>query len=137
MKGAIFNISWNSIGTKIATVSDDRTIRIWTIGSDTHVTLTGHTSRVWKTLFTDKYIVSISEDASCRVWDLETNECVKCWEGHEIINVWSLAIDPTGNTVATGGGDCGIRLWDLGGLRKKNGAEIVEMGNVYLVSFSM
>ncbi|KAI8996862.1 WD40-repeat-containing domain protein [Pilobolus umbonatus] len=84
--------------------------------------LFGHTARVWDCQFVDDYLVSISEDASCRVWsnslnsgvvDEEDAECIACWEGHASKNVWSCAINADKNIVATGGQDSGIRLWSL------------------------
>lgn len=114
-EGAIFNLQWNSTGSILASVSDDRTIRLWDVIDgigQTHC-FQGHTSRIWKTRFCNDLIISVSEDASCRVWNLLTGECESCWEGHLLSNVWSLAINSTNKIVATGGGDGAIRLWDL------------------------
>ncbi|KAJ3326726.1 WD repeat-containing protein 6, partial [Kappamyces sp. JEL0680] len=70
----------------------------------------------------DGMIASISEDASCRVWDVKSQACLACWEGHGSRHVWSFAVDPQEKVLvrvprlrykATGGGDGGIRLWDL------------------------
>ncbi len=41
--------------------------------------------------FVDKRLVTVSEDSTCKVWDLEKLECVACWEGHGSKHVWSLA----------------------------------------------
>lgn len=88
--------------------------------------LFGHTARVWDCQFVGQYLVSISEDSTCRVWknallqedvadeDNENdNDCIACWEGHASKNVWSCAINPEHNVVATGGQDSGIRLWSF------------------------
>ncbi|KAK3813245.1 MAG: WD40-repeat-containing domain protein, partial [Benniella sp.] len=82
----------------------------------------GHTARVWDCQIVGQYLVSVSEDASCRVWrnPLLTNvndvddmsDCLACWEGHEGKSAWSVAISSHG-VVATGGGDGGIHLWRL------------------------
>ncbi|KAI8884166.1 WD40 repeat-like protein [Backusella circina FSU 941] len=63
-------------------------------------------------MFADKYIVSISEDSTCRVWNDE-GDCIACWEGHAGKNIWSCAVDPEHKMVATGGQDSGILLWSL------------------------
>ncbi|RCH99551.1 WD repeat-containing protein 6, partial [Rhizopus stolonifer] len=88
--------------------------------------LFGHTARVWDCQFVNEHLISISEDATCRVWrntlllqpgdtddNQENNDCIACWEGHVSKNVWSCAINPDNKVVATGGQDSGIRLWSL------------------------
>ncbi|KAK5827920.1 hypothetical protein F5H01DRAFT_272617, partial [Linnemannia elongata] len=82
----------------------------------------GHTARVWDCQIVGPYLISISEDASCRVWrnPLLTNaaetddasDCLACWEGHEGKSAWGVAVSDHG-VVATGGGDGGIHLWRL------------------------
>ncbi|KAI9208010.1 uncharacterized protein BJ171DRAFT_259478 [Polychytrium aggregatum] len=119
-EGVIFVVRFNKDGTLVASGSDDRTIRVWQtdFGTNTPATvLYGHHSRIWdcRILGTNR-VVSVAEDATCRVWDLKTQECLCCWEGHEGKNIWSMDVSPDSATVVTGGGDCGIRLWDLEGL---------------------
>ncbi|KAI8885675.1 WD40 repeat-like protein [Backusella circina FSU 941] len=110
-EGVIFGVRFNNDGTRLTSVSDDRTIRIWSLNSrEEPLVLYGHTARIWDCQFVDdEHLVSISEDATCRVWRLD--ECIACWEGHVGKNVFSCAVN--GSIVATGGQDSGIRLWSL------------------------
>ncbi|ORZ20442.1 WD40-repeat-containing domain protein [Absidia repens] len=93
----------------------------------------GHTARVWDCQFVDTYLVSISEDATCRVWknslmmdsgfegiDMgdSSMDCLACWEGHTGKNIWSCAVSPDHKVVATGGQDSGIRLWSLASIKR-------------------
>ncbi|KAF9168921.1 WD repeat-containing protein 6 [Mortierella sp. AD010] len=116
-EGILFGIRWSDDGKAICTVSDDRTIRVWDITHATNITHTthfGHTARVWDCQFAGPYLISISEDASCRVWrnpllpssdDIDDmSDCLACWEGHEGKSAWSVAVSSHG-VVATGGGD--------------------------------
>ncbi|KAK4515202.1 uncharacterized protein ATC70_002812 [Mucor velutinosus] len=123
-EGVIFGMRFNDDASQIVSVSDDRTIRVWPLKEEdkTPLVLFGHTARVWDCQFVDEYLVSISEDASCRVWkntlmatadEDDTGDCIACWEGHASKNVWSCAINPEHKIVATGGQDSGIRLWSL------------------------
>ncbi|KAI7878980.1 WD40 repeat-like protein [Lichtheimia hyalospora FSU 10163] len=88
----------------------------------------GHTARIWDCQFVDQYLVSISEDATCRVWRNilmdgsahDEADCLARWEGHIGKNVWSCAISPEKKMVASGGQDSGIRLWSLMSIRKNN-----------------
>lgn len=132
-EGVIFGVRFNKDASQVVSVSDDRTIRVWSLKDDNHgdigavkpLVLFGHTARVWDCQFVDNYLVSISEDSTCRVWkntliaattedeDDTTGDCIACWEGHASKNVWSCAINPEHKIVATGGQDSGIRLWSL------------------------
>lgn len=146
-EGVIFGLQFNPDASQIVSVSDDRTIRIWPLSADNErqqtqkvnqllliifvnskqpLVLFGHTARVWDCQFVDDYLISISEDSTCRVWkntlitpaDQDDNgDCISCWEGHASKNVRSLAINPENKIVATGGQDSGIRLWSLSSIK--------------------
>ena len=45
----------------------------------------GHASRVWSAEWlSSSVVVSIGEDASARVWDLEKGQCVHVETGHKV-----------------------------------------------------
>ena len=79
--------------------------------------LYGHTARVWDGRLLHDRVISIGEDATCRVWDYE-GRCVQVMEGHRGRSIWSMAVDEnTGLVVMSdqmyilsfrqrGGGDC-------------------------------
>lgn len=56
--------------------------------------LYGHTARVWDGQLLDNCVISIGEDATCRVWDYD-GQCVRVVDGHKGRNIWSMAVDET------------------------------------------
>jgi len=89
-EGSIFRIAWYSDGSKLISVSDDRSARIWAIherkefddsleiaGSHSvGPVLFGHMARVWDCCIFDDLIVTAGEDCTCRVWGLDGNQLV-------------------------------------------------------------
>jgi WD40 repeat protein len=58
--------------------------------------------------------LSGSWDASLRLWDLETGQCLRILEGHTA-EVRAVAVTPDGHRALSGAGDHTLRLWDLEG----------------------
>lgn len=60
--------------------------------------LYGHTARVWDSRLLPDCVVSIGEDATCRVWGYG-GECVQVVEGHRGRSIWSMAVDESSGMV--------------------------------------
>ena len=118
-EGVIFNLHFNQTGTRLVSVSDDRTVRVWSLERENKLvaTLYGHNSRVWSAEFlphsNDTKIFSISEDSSLKLWCLERCENINTFIGHKGKSIWSTATSRDGRYVYTGGNDCTLRKWDL------------------------
>ncbi|KAI9017288.1 WD40-repeat-containing domain protein [Gaertneriomyces semiglobifer] len=119
-EGVIFNLTVDEQLRRVVSVSDDRTARVWQIDAQAPesapITLFGHAARVWNAKFvpnSPNLLVSIGEDCTCRLWDINTRECIRVYEGHEGKNIWSVDVDPVGQRIITGGGDSGIKLWKI------------------------
>ncbi|XP_033119459.1 WD repeat-containing protein 6-like isoform X2 [Anneissia japonica] len=121
-EGVIFNVQYSLIHKVLCSVSDDRSIRLWSIGSpecpsrpiltDADLVLYGHSARVWAVRLIKNNIISIGEDATCIVWDYE-GKILQNFKGHKGRSIWSLTVDQEEKVIATGGGDSSIRLWFL------------------------
>ncbi len=74
--------------------------------------LRGHAGSVYDAIFLpdDKLIVSVSEDATVRLWDKSNGAGLAAYHGH-LYPIWCVAGDTIGITFATGSMDRTARLW--------------------------
>ncbi|RLN72519.1 hypothetical protein BBJ28_00009489 [Nothophytophthora sp. Chile5] len=133
--GVLFKLAWSSDARLLASVSDDRTVQLWSNdGKPTTEQLAssqalsrsellaseyspafrawGHTARLWDVAFWAGGVATTSEDGLCKLWDLDGN-CVATLQGHVGRHVWRAAVHPSQRLLATGGGDGAVKLWDL------------------------
>ncbi|KAJ7837379.1 WD40 repeat-like protein, partial [Mycena olivaceomarginata] len=116
-------IKSNPSATRLASCSDDMTARIWRLDDisaagevisgvgEPHVVLSGHSNSVstigWcpnTPAGTNEIVATAAFDATCRLWDSVTGECLKTFEDHKR-PVYALKFNPTGRWLATGSGD--------------------------------
>ncbi|ETI40513.1 hypothetical protein L914_13558 [Phytophthora nicotianae] len=133
--GVLFKLTWSSDARSLASVSDDRTVQLWSHDGETTIeqlhlsrTLTraellaseyspvfrawGHSARIWDVSFWKHGVVTSSEDGLCKLWDLDGN-CVATLQGHMGKHVWRVAVHPLLEMIASGGGDGAVKLWDI------------------------
>ncbi|CAI5733471.1 unnamed protein product [Peronospora destructor] len=133
--GVIFKLAWSSDARSLASVSDDRTVQLWSNNVNIKVDLLhlprtsnrdellqcryspvfrawGHSARIWDVSFWERGVVTASEDGLSKLWDLEGN-CLATLQGHMGKNVWRVAVLPSQKMIATGGGDGAVKLWDI------------------------
>jgi WD40 repeat protein len=121
-EGVVFNIRWSSDCTRIASVSDDRTVRVFDtiLGVQIFVGW-GHISRVWDAIFIENYknykslVATAGEDGTVRIWDYTTkdmNSCLVTMKGYNA-DAWRLSSYMEGEVLITGGNDGAIKSWPL------------------------
>lgn len=96
-----------------ASAGRDKTIIITDIRQQRVCTLVGHDNWVRAVAFhpDGKYLYSVADDKTMRVWDLDSAKCVKIVEAHDHF-VTSLALCSHGRArVATGSVDLKVKLW--------------------------
>jgi WD40 repeat protein len=114
-EGVIHAVKWDKAGQRLASTSDDRTVRLWNVDDSSEWTLQwtawGHTARVWNVAFSDSGIVSTGEDGTARLWNAETGVALATLRGHACQCLWSV---DTYRSLAVSGGDNGtVAVYNL------------------------
>lgn len=74
---------------------------------DCSLVLYGHTARVWDARLLPTVIVSVGEDATCKLWDY-SGRCLNTVGGHSGRSIWSMAVSAD-NTVVV----CTCTFYDI------------------------
>ncbi|KAI4319911.1 hypothetical protein MLD38_033452 [Melastoma candidum] len=119
-EGSIYRIAWSCDGSKLITVSDDRSARIWVIDCTRECSFTtgesrrlfGHSARVWDCFIYDNVIITAGEDCSCRVWG-EDGKQLRIMKEHIGRGIWRCLYDPVSSILVTGGFDSSIKVYRL------------------------
>ncbi|MEN3040676.1 MAG: LysM peptidoglycan-binding domain-containing protein [Bacteroidia bacterium] len=112
-KNRVIYATFSPDGSKLATASWDKTIRIWDIQSkSSREVLRGHTHIVEKVFFSQdlRYLVSFSEDFSARVWDLYKGQTIARLWGHKD-NLTHVSLSADASLILTTSLDKTARLW--------------------------
>ncbi len=105
---------------RLASASDDGTVKIWDAAGNEVRTLWGHWGKVFAVAFSHDgtRIASAGDDGTVRVWDAKTGEARLTIRGHTGA-VSCVVFDPDDMTIASCGADKTVRVWDA-----TNGREV-------------
>lgn len=109
---AINRVQW-SLDGRLASCSEDQTVRIWEpLNGRLLQTLTGHSGWVWNGAWigSDRF-ASGSEDHTIRVWNVATGQTVRVLTDHDG-PVYSLSYLTAGGLLASGSYDRTVRIWN-------------------------
>lgn len=117
--GIITDLEFDAEGYRLASASEDKTIKIWTLTvKDKKLalkeakTLEGHTAQVYDVAFSPdgKQLVSGSYDTSLRLWNLSAGSSTLMKMHFE--KVQCVAFSPDGKNIISGSSDSRILVWD-------------------------
>ncbi|REK26403.1 MAG: WD40 repeat domain-containing protein [Planctomycetota bacterium] len=119
---AVNSIVYSPDGQRIATFSNDMTVRVWDadVGVELAV-LRGHEGRVTSVSWSPdgRWIVSGSSDRTVRIWDANSGSVWDVLGGHRF-GVTGVSWSPDGRRIASGSGDRTVRIWDAGNLIERD-----------------
>ncbi|KAK3807580.1 MAG: hypothetical protein J3Q66DRAFT_444697 [Benniella sp.] len=105
---------YNGSGSQIASVSADRTIRLWDVDSgDCLHHLSGYDSFVASIAYSPQGdVIASSSGDIVKLWDVATGDCLHILIGHTIYVLFAV-YSPQGDQVASGGGDEFVKIWNV------------------------
>ncbi|XTI86758.1 hypothetical protein V2W45_1509518, partial [Cenococcum geophilum] len=112
--GSINSVAFSRDSTRLASASDDRTVKIWDASSGECLqTLEGHSESIHSVAFSHDsiWLASASDDRTIRIWNAGSGECLQTLGGHSN-SVRSVAFSHDSTRLASASGDGTIRIWN-------------------------
>jgi WD40 repeat protein/tRNA A-37 threonylcarbamoyl transferase component Bud32 len=109
---AVVSVAFSPNSTRLASASDDRTVRVWDCVTGTTVAvLRGHAGRVFQVSYSPdgKHLTSYSEDGTVYVWDMTNHQLSATLHGRF---QWPCCLAPSGKELVSSGKDGTLSIWD-------------------------
>lgn len=110
----IWSVDFNPEGNLLASAGEDKAC-IWNVITGQYLgAIQENISvlRVAKFSPDGKYLATGGEDAILRIWEIEKNNCIFSFEGHENW-IWDILFMKDQSRIVSSGDDADIRIWDI------------------------
>ena len=118
------SMAFSPDGQLLASSGDDALLKIWQVQTGECLKTISCDRRIWSLAFLPlpdgnlagspqgDMIATGGDDQMIRVWDSQTQYCLKTFQGHDS-QVWAIAFSPDGTTLASGSDDQTLKLWEV------------------------
>jgi serine/threonine protein kinase len=131
----VFSVSFSSDGKFLASGSEDKTVKVWEVGSWREVAILRHGDSVSSVSFSpDGKFLASGSYGTMKVWEVGSWREVATLRGHKNW-VYSVSFSPDGKFLAPGIRDKTVKVWEVGSWREVATLRGHE-GSVLSVSFS-
>jgi WD40 repeat protein/predicted Ser/Thr protein kinase len=142
-RGAVLCLAFAPDGKELATGGADRTVKLWRAADGQELApLPGPVGDVSCLAFSaDGKVLATGQlwEKTVKLWSVGTRTLQRTIHGHRgpghLHRIHSLAFAPHGTTLATGGGDPAVKLWDVS-TRSFRGEVPARVGVILSVAFS-
>ncbi|KAF1952617.1 hypothetical protein CC80DRAFT_422011, partial [Byssothecium circinans] len=111
---SVRSVAFSHDSTRIASASDDSTVKIWDASSGKHLqTLEGHSGWVWSVAFShDSTRIALAlYDSTVKIWDASSGKHLQTLKGHSG-KVCSVAFSHDSTQIASASYDSTVKIWD-------------------------
>ncbi|MFT5465712.1 MAG: WD40 repeat protein [Verrucomicrobiales bacterium] len=135
--GSVLSVAWSADGQRLASGSNDKTVRIWNPDSASQLAeLKGHSDYVRSVAWSadGQRLASGSDDNTVRIWNPDSASQLAELKGHSSF-VMSVAWSADGQRLASGSEDRTVRIWN-----PESASQLAELkghsGSVWSVAWS-